>query len=245
MKTIWTFFLALFISANLATAQDTLYVYKAGAVLYKQAVTGVDSLTFKKIYPMTVTDIDGNVYKTVTIGTQIWMAENLKVTHFRDGTTIPNVTNASTWANLTTGAWCDYNNVLSNGTTYGHLYNWYAVTDSKNIAPIGWHVAIESDWNTLSLNVLSPAELKESGIVHWQTPNTGGTNSVGFTALPGGYFTGSSFIYLYQDACFWLGNASAISTGRGVALYYNNSPTTGDMLSWPKARGLSVRCVKD
>src|SRR5574344_55140 len=86
----------------------------------------------------TVTDIDGNVYHTITIGTQTWMVENLKVSKYNDGTAIPNVTDATAWAALTTGAYCDYNNDVANGTKYGHLYNWYAVNTGK-LAPSGWH----------------------------------------------------------------------------------------------------------
>ncbi|MEI7504480.1 MAG: fibrobacter succinogenes major paralogous domain-containing protein [Paludibacter sp.] len=97
----------------------------------------------------TVTDVDGNVYKTVRIGNQTWMGENLKVTHYRNGETIPNVTSNTSWGGLTTGAWSDYSNITSNGSIYGHLYNWFAATDSRNIAPSGWHVPTDAEWNTL------------------------------------------------------------------------------------------------
>ena len=92
----------------------------------------------------TVKDIDGNVYHTVTIGTQIWMVENLKTTKYRNGDGIPNVTDNTQWGNLTTWAYCNYNNDAANGTKYGKLYNWYAVNDSRNIAPTGWHVPTDA-----------------------------------------------------------------------------------------------------
>src|SRR5665648_943598 len=98
----------------------------------------------------TVTDIDGNVYKTVTIGTQVWMAENLKTTKYRNGDPIPNITDATAWTNLTTGAYCNNNNDANYATTYGRLYNWYAVNDIRNIAPAGWHIPTKAEWTTLT-----------------------------------------------------------------------------------------------
>ena len=97
----------------------------------------------------TVTDIDGNTYVTVKIGEQWWMAENLKVTHYRNGDSIPNITADIQWAALDTGAWCSYDNNPDNVNHYGRLYNWYAVTDSRNIAPAGWHVATNDEWIAL------------------------------------------------------------------------------------------------
>ena len=149
----------------------------------------------------TVTDIDGNTYKTVKIGNQIWMAENLKVTHYRNGDIIPNVTNNFEWAYLSTGAWCVHDNDGSYANTYGYLYNWYAVNDIRNIAPEGWHVPTDEEWKELEMYLgMSQTEaddtgyrgtneggkLKEAGTTHWETPNTGATNETGFSALPGG-----------------------------------------------------------
>lgn len=98
----------------------------------------------------TVTDFDGNIYHVVTIGTQDWLIENLKVTHYRTGDAIPNVTGNTQWGNLTTGAYCDYDNSVGNGTTYGRLYNWFAVNDSRKIAPTGWHVSSDAEWTVLT-----------------------------------------------------------------------------------------------
>jgi uncharacterized protein (TIGR02145 family) len=150
----------------------------------------------------TVTDIDGNVYQTVTIGGQEWMAENLKVIHYCNGDSIPNVTDAGVWTSLTTGAFCEYNNNVNNVATYGRLYNWYSVNDSRNIAPAGWHVPSDADWKQLEMTLgmsqsqadatgirdtTEGAKMKEAGTTHWLTPNTGATNESGFSALPGGY----------------------------------------------------------
>jgi uncharacterized protein (TIGR02145 family) len=209
-------------------SNTSVYISNTGDTMYlgtnKVIIPGISAANQLK-------DIDGNVYKTAKIGNQIWMAENLKTTKFSNGESI-----TQSYA---------YNNDNNNVITYGRLYTWYAVSDSRNICPTGWHVPDESEFSTLSSKVASAPELKESGTVHWQSPNTGATNTIGFTALPGGYYTGSSYIYLYQQACFWLSSQANASLGRGVALYYNNVPTPGDMLSWPKGRALSVRCLKN
>ncbi len=167
----------------------------------------------------TVTDIDGNVYKTIKIGTQTWMVENLKTTRYRNGTAITNVTDSTVWSNLTTGAYCDYNNTPGNSTTYGRLYNWYAVSNSNNIAPTGWLVPTDKDWKNLEMylgmtqqqadatgwarGIDEGNKLKESGNSHWANPSAG-TNSSGFTALPGGYrdYDGS-FDYVGYNGYWW------------------------------------------
>ena len=130
----------------------------------------------------TVTDIDGNLYHTVKIGTQIWMVENLKTTKYRNGDPIANVT-GDQWDKTISGAYCSYDNSAANVTTYGLLYNWYAVNDPRKIAPEGWHVATYQDWETLAA---SGQELKESGTVHWISPNNCGPTDSGFKGLPGG-----------------------------------------------------------
>lgn len=138
----------------------------------------------------TITDRDGNVYQTVKIGNQVWMVENFKATKFNDGTPIPNVTDESEWSYLTSPGYCWYENDISNKATYGALYNWYVINTGK-LAPAGWHVSTNDDWETLSdfLGVGDAAggELKEAGTEHWLSPNTGATNSSGFLALPGGF----------------------------------------------------------
>ncbi|HAJ80135.1 MAG TPA: hypothetical protein DCO75_10225 [Fibrobacteres bacterium] len=138
-----------------------------------------------------IEDADGNIYTEVTIGTQTWMVENLKTTHYNDGTAIPKVTDSATWVSLTTPGYCWYKNDSSTyNSTYGILYNWYAA-DISIIAPAGWHVPDSTDWNTLGTylggDTVAGGKLKETGTTHWLSPNTGATNSSGFSALPGGY----------------------------------------------------------
>ncbi len=197
----------------------------------------------------TMTDIDGNVYKTITIGTQTWMAENLKTTKYRNGDLIPNVTDGTAWSALATGAYCWYNNDVANKATYGGLYNWFAVADTRNIAPTGWHVPTDAEWTTLTTFLggesVAGGKLKEAGTSHWSSPNTGATNSSGFTALPGGYRlnNGGSFYDVGTNGNWWSSTAYGASNAWNRALnyyfayayrYYNN-----------KQYGFSVRCVRD
>jgi uncharacterized protein (TIGR02145 family) len=204
-----------------------------------------------------VTDIDGNVYKTVQVGTQTWMAENLKTTHYRNGDPIPDITDDSAWLNLTTGAYCWYNNDSATFKTYyGALYNWYAVTDTRNIAPAGWHIPSDSEWNTLSAFLggesVAGGKLKEKGLTHWFGPNKGATNETGFTTLPGGsrqvINAGCGGVsVLYDGARSNLGSWWSASEEYGSALmwetYYFDSKLT--RFNVDKKYGVSVRCVKD
>src|SRR5664280_2706679 len=176
----------------------------------------------------TMTDQDGNIYKTITIGTQTWMAENLRTTKYRDSTEIPNVTDNTAWDALTTGAYCNYNNTTSADTiaTYGRLYNWYAATDSRNIAPAGWHVPTDAEWTTLTTYLggesVAGGKMKETGITHWISPNTGATNESGFSALPSGmrnWYDGL-YIYLVVSTNFWSTTANMAPYSYSCYLVY-------------------------
>jgi uncharacterized protein (TIGR02145 family) len=196
----------------------------------------------------TVTDIDGNVYQTVTIGTQEWMAENLKVTHYRNGEDIPNVTDGVTWGGLTTGAYCEFDNDVNNVVTYGRLYNWYAVDDSRNIAPSGWHVPTDAEWQTL-VDYLGGAavaggKMKETGTTHWLSPNTGATNESGFSALPSGYrdFTGP-YYNMSSFANYWSSTEDFSNYAWFRVLLYGYTDIY--RVSLNEVHGFSVRCVRD
>ena len=119
------------------------------------------------------------------------MAENLKVSHYRNGDAIPNVADKAFWASLTSGACCDYDSGTGDAETYGRLYNWYAVNDRRNIAPEGWHVPSDAEWQILIDDLggdsVAGGKLKEGGTTHWQSPNTGASNETGFSSLPGGF----------------------------------------------------------
>jgi uncharacterized protein (TIGR02145 family) len=196
-----------------------------------------------------VTDIDGNVYQTVTIGTQVWMAENLKVTHYRNGEEIPNVTDTTAWTALTTGAYCECNNDGNTVAAYGRLYNWYAVSDSRNIAPKGWHVATDAEWQTLSDflggDAVASGKMRESGTGHWIAPNTGATNESGFSALPAGSreFDNGRFTNIGQEAIFWTATENDSFEAWYRSLYFVFLNLAHHY--YYKEFGFSVRCVKD
>lgn len=195
----------------------------------------------------TVTDQDGNVYKTVVIGTQTWMAENLRVTHYNDGTPIPNVTDNEEWKSLSTAAYCNYNNTTNKDTidTYGRLYNWYAVNTGK-LAPKGWHVATDIDWANLEYFLgddLAIGKLKEVDTDHWLMPNMAASNESGFTALPGGERYNYGFDDMGEHSYWW---TSTISYGQ-YALQWGADYriTKGGKCSYDVKFCFSVRCIKD
>jgi len=197
----------------------------------------------------------------VTIGTQIWQSSNLDVTTYSDGTPIHQVTDPTTWSNLTTGAWCYYNNDSANNATFGKLYNWYAVagiydTNSfndaslrKSLAPQGWYIPSDSDWTTLS-DYLGGAtvagdKLKEAGNSHWLAANGTATNSTGFTALPGGLrdSVDGSFSDLGDLGYWW----SATEYNFNLGWYRRLGEANGTIyrVYYNKALGSSVRCLKN
>jgi uncharacterized protein (TIGR02145 family) len=196
-----------------------------------------------------MTDQDGNVYKTVTIDTQTWMAENLRTTKYNDGSSITNVTGATEWVNLTTGAYCDYNNTTNIDTiaTYGRLYNWYAVNTGK-LAPKGWHVPTDDEWSALIDYLggiyVAGDKLKETGTTHWIGPNTGATNETGFTALPGGIRTYNGYFGNVGYYGIWWSATEFSAANAGYRLIDFSSSDVFDG-SWSKELGFFVRCVRD
>jgi uncharacterized protein (TIGR02145 family) len=204
-----------------------------------------------------VIDANENIYNTVAIGTQCWMQENLKVTKYNNGDDIPDETFYPNWGNLTTGARSEYvaSGVPDYVSDYGYLYNWYAATDSRKICPTGWHVPTDSDWNKLVKSIDSAADttgtetqsssagtlMKKSDVL-WTTNS--GTNTSGFSALPGGYrdFDGSFFDIRYS-AFLW----SATESDYSSAWYRNLNRYDGDVYrnNYYKSVGASVRCLKD
>ena len=198
--------------------------------------------------PDTISDIDGNVYHTVTIGTQVWLKENLKTTRLNNGTVISLETADANWEALISPGYCWYNNdEAATGKTYGALYNYAAVTSGK-LCPTGWHIPSFDEWATLRDFVGGEDEaggsLKETGISHWNSPNTGATDEVGFTALPSGErYEDGGFNYLGINNNFWTTTIGPGTDPYGVRLY--NNSTIFHMSEFHKGRGLSVRCIKD
>jgi len=240
---------------------------KSDAPLSTMAYTSGDRLLYKGIsgnYSTLVSDIptstktvnfgfvacvdgSGNNYTVVTIGSQTWMAENLKTTKYNTGVDIPNVTSNSEWAALTSGAYCDHGNNAANGAVYGHLYNWLTLNRGQ-LAPTGWHVPTDAEWTTLTTFLggenVAGGKLKETGTSHWLSPNTGATNETGFGALPSG---GRTFdgIFPTDDIGFrgqwWTSTQFDINPAfyRGVA---NNSGFAVKQM-YNKLAGFSVRCI--
>jgi uncharacterized protein (TIGR02145 family) len=196
----------------------------------------------------TITDFDGNVYNIAKIGNQIWMQQNLKTTHYRNGDAIPNVTENSTWETLTTGANCVYKNKLSNCDIYGRLYNWYALADSRNLCPKGWHVPSDAEWITpttyLGDYIIAGSKLKEAGLIHWNSPNASATNETGFTALPGGYRDDyGTYGNIGNNGYWWSSTESGTTFAWGRYVYYDGSNTYRS--EYGKTNGFSVRCLRD
>ena len=208
-----------------------------------------------------MSDQDGNIYKTITIGTQTWMAENLRTSHFRNGNLIPIVT-GTTWSSLTTAAACWYNNDSANyNCPYGKLYNWYAVSDIRNICPVGWHMPSDIEWytmeNFLDQSVNDPSaqngrgstigqKIKTAGTQYWQSPNLSTTNSSGISLIAGGFRTGG-FQSFMNYGYYWTSTQNNLATSGPQAWYrrldYNSSQSFKS--DSPYYYGYSVRCIKD
>lgn len=197
-----------------------------------------------------VTDVDGNTYKTIQIGKQEWMAENLKTTKFNDGTDIPFTPDNDAWLSADSAAYCDYDNDPSNSDHYGRLYN-FSVADSTNtrkVCPAGWHVPSSQEWvilvDTLGGEIVAGGKLKEETTIHWATPNAGATNESGFTALPGGLRSSTgSFSNIAFMGLWWTSAKMSASGGLYFGIAFDDAGITDDAHS--RSSGLSIRCVKD
>ena len=197
---------------------------------------------------LSVADIDGHTYSTVKIGEQWWMAENLKVTRFRNGNDIQLVTSNVVWESLSTAGYSNYNNDISRVGTYGRLYNWQAVNDPRGLAPEGWHIPSDSEWQALTEYLggddIAGGKMKETGTLHWLNPNAGATNESGFSARPGGcrdwtgHCTNISLL-----AYFWSVTAADSGEASYLSLDYYTQAAVID--SYDKGAGFSIRCVRD
>ena len=200
------------------------------------------------IFNTNVADVDGNTYKTVTLGTQVWMAENLKTTKYFNGNPIPTTISDISREISPKYQWA-YGNDESNVPVYGRLYSWYTVTDSRNICPTGWHVPTDLEWETLKSylggELIAGGKLKETGTAHWQSPNTGATNETGFSALPDGYRNYSSFVSIQITGYFWSisQDLSVPTQGLGQSMRWDNSILLKG--GYIKPSGCSVRCLRN
>ncbi len=203
--------------------------------------------------------IDESCYPAVIIGKQVWMSKNLDVTTYRNGDPIPEVQSGSAWSALTTGAWCNYDNNPGNGAIYGRLYNHYTIRDPRGLAPIGWHIATLAEWDSLArfldpnavinppggpISLIAGGALKETGLSHWVSPNTGATNSTGFTALPAGWRDDEGvFSLLGTHAIWWSHLETSPFATVGRLLMYNTAALYpgGNQAAY----GIPIRCVRD
>lgn len=197
-----------------------------------------------------IKDIDGNGYNTVTIGTQVWMTTNLKVTHYNNGDNLINVTSDDEWSTLTESAYCCYKNNLSNSLVYGKLYNFYAAADSRNVCPDGWHVPSIEDWITLfrflGNEFTADVKMREAGTAHW-IQDTGADNSSGFTFLPAGnresdgrFFNQTYMGSIWSSTAFNEYNSVA---GWLIVMEWNRSKVRG--IPYGLSYGASIRCLKN
>lgn len=195
----------------------------------------------------TVTDVDGNVYHTVKIGTQTWMVENLKTTKFNDGSPITPITDNTAWVNTLGPAYCYYNNDATKKTPYGALYNWQAVNTGK-LAPKGWHVPskveFETLFNTIGGDVSTAHKLKELGNSHWPIFNVSATDDYGFALMPSGFRSPiGNFVSINQTSYVW--SSTSISAGSSTALHVDHNGDDLELPGYSQINGFSVRCVKD
>ena len=236
-----------FTSSLTGLTEGTTYYVRAYATSLVGTGFGTEISFTTRPCPSTLIDADGNTYNAVIIGTQCWMKENLKTTKFRNTTAIPNVTDATAWAALTSEAWCYYNNDTSNNSVYGKIYNWYSVNQSNGLCPLGWHVPSQTEFTTLTTYLggtsVAGGKLKEAGTTHWNSPNTSATNSSGFTGLPGGWRpTGGSFGGIRGWNNLWCATEFDASNANYYTLSYNTSNFYGTYNY--KYFGCAVRCIK-
>jgi uncharacterized protein (TIGR02145 family) len=276
MKKIFLLLITIVSYSGIYAQNDSIYFWKSGVLLEMRSIktADLDSITFKRppvnpnginIAGPNVTDIDGNTYQSVTNCGLTFTKQNLNVSKYSDGTPIPQVTDPNAWANLTTGAWCYYNNDPANGAVYGKLYNWYAAAGiydaasatnpalRKKLEPTGWHVPTDGEWTQLTDclggQVVAGGKMKTTGTIQagtglWQEPNTSATNESGFTGLPAGLrYNYGTFDGIGYYGPWW--SSSEFNTANAwfsTLLFGIGGATRGDD---SKDYGYSVRCVRD
>jgi uncharacterized protein (TIGR02145 family) len=247
------------------SANTTYYVRAYATNSQGTAYGNEGSFTTANTSSITMTDIDGNTYQSVTLCNQTWTKQNLNVSKYSDGTPIPQVNDPTAWVNLTTGAWCYYENNTANGPVYGKLYNWYAVAGiydaasaanpalRKKLAPTGWHIPTDAEWTQLTdclggQNVAG-GKMKATGTIQagtglWESPNYGATNSSGFTGLPAGYrYDNGSFTNIGYDGGWWSSSENGATAAWDRVLDYGTG--FAFRFDYFKYYGYSVRCLRD
>ena len=235
------------------TRRNAIVSPATGLVIFNTTTNGLEVKSSSEWYSLTTPSTTAVFLPTIVIGTQQWMSENLDVVTYRNGEIIPQVTDATAWAALTTGAWCYYNNDAANGAIYGKLYNWYAVNDSRGLAPQGWHIPNDAEWTTLTeiLGGATPdgvagGKMKGVGTTSWITPNTGATNESGFSGLPGGF---RDMFGPFGDIGYlgkwWTTRVHLTYTEEAYNRYLNFNNFYALKTFDDKKFGFSVRCLRD
>jgi uncharacterized protein (TIGR02145 family) len=229
------------------TERDLIASPATGLVIFNTTTNGLD-IKSSTSWISLKTSSDAVFLPTIVIGTQQWMEKNLEVVTYRNGDIIPQVTDATTWAGLTTGAWCYNNNDVANGAIYGKLYNWYAVNDSRGLAPQGWHVPTDAEWTTLTDKLggasVAGGKMKSVGITRWTTPNTSATNESGFSGFAGGSRGGNGFFSSIGNFGHWL-SSSEYNTTHAFIRYLNYDGSNAVSTTGSKKGSYSVRCLRD
>jgi len=234
---------------NMLFSSGDRILFKGISGNYSTVITDVPTANKTVIFNFVAcTDGDNNNYSVVKIGTQTWMAENLKATKYSNGNIIENVTDSILWSGLSSAAYCDYNNSSAIANVYGRLYNWYAVNDSRNLCPTGWHVPTDAEWTVLTTYLggenIAGGKLKSTGTEFWKSPNFGASNETGFTALPAGYRFGSGSFSNIYNYTYWWTNTEANSTDAYYRfVYYQIANVYRNSLF--KSNAYSVRCLKN
>jgi len=196
-------------------------------------------------------DADGNVYTTIKIGNQEWMAENLRTTKYRNGDAIPNITADAQWITQTAGAYCVPKNEAANKAIYGCLYNWATITDSRKIAPEGWHIPTKTEWeqlvNFLGGDSIAGSKMKETGTTYWTAPNSDATNSSGFNARGAGYrsYETGEFENFGDNAYWWSTTTDDTDPLDAYRCKLYNDEKGVSIKASSKVYGMAIRCVKD
>ena len=247
-------------SSSVSSSGDTLFIGNQSYIIpgisaanntggqtgITQHTCGEDSVHNPDKTYGTMTDQQGNVYKTIVIGAQEWMAENIKTTIYRNGNAIANITDNTQWEGLTTGAWASYTNDSQFDCPYGKLYNWYAVADPRHVCPTGWHEPTDAEWTMLTdyLGGEAVAGGKMKTISGWQAPNQSATNESGFSGLPGGYRgSDGDFGIVGGYGLWWSSSESGTVNAWYRYLYYNDGGAYQG--SSNRRSGVSVRCLRD
>jgi uncharacterized protein (TIGR02145 family) len=225
---------------------DATYHYRIKAE-NSLGITYSDDLSFRTTTQ--IIDIDGNRYNSIIIGTQTWMLENLKVTHYSNNDPIKYVTDNTEWSSLITEAYSDYNNNPDTSKIYGKLYNFYAVSDPRNLCPDGWHVPNDAEWTILTDFLggesIAGGKMKETGLVHWLSPNIGATNASGFTAIAAGQRKTDGTFSDFGIAAIWRSSTPYNylkpyyrSTSYNNVIVFRGFGTLNNV-------GMSIRCLKN